>query len=321
VYLLVDGYASTISKELEKQLSDAGVHFREFEPIFRGKNYYFGRRLHHKVAVADNYFSLTGGLNIADRYNDVDNIPAWLDYALYVEGETSFELASICCGLWNYTSARPKIFPRSVETAATEIPEDEKCSVRVRRNDWVRRKNQVWRSYFNLFNHADDEIIIMCSYFLPGLIYRNRMARAARKGVIIKVIVAGPSDIPVAKYAERYLYRWMLRNNIEVYEYQETVLHAKIAEHDGRWMTIGSYNVNNISAYASIELNLDVRNKPFVKNVQEELLKVIEADCVRITPEIHNKSTNFFKNFLNLCAYEFIKIVLYLFTFYFKREE
>jgi cardiolipin synthase len=86
-------------------------------------------------------------------------------------------------------------------------------------------------------------------------------------------------------------------------------------------MTIGSYNVNNISAYASIELNLDVRNKPFVKDVESDLLKVIEQDCVRITPETYHKSTNLIKNFINFCAYEFVKAVLYLFTFYFKREE
>jgi len=79
-------------------------------------------------------------------------------------------------------------------------------------------------------------------------------------GVIIKVVQAGISDIALSKYAERYMYRWLLRNKVEIYEYQKTVLHGKIAVCDDQWMTVGSYNVNNLSAYASIELNLDVDN-------------------------------------------------------------
>ncbi|MEJ0105931.1 MAG: phospholipase D-like domain-containing protein [Bacteroidota bacterium] len=55
------------------------------------------------------------------------------------------------------------------------------------------------------------------------------------------------------------MYDWLLRNNIELYEYQASILHAKVAACDDELLTIGSYNINNISAYASIELNLDVR--------------------------------------------------------------
>src|SRR5688572_899040 len=53
VYVLVDGYASDLSSDFVKELEDAGVSFRFFEPLFRSKSLYFGRRLHHKVIVAD----------------------------------------------------------------------------------------------------------------------------------------------------------------------------------------------------------------------------------------------------------------------------
>jgi cardiolipin synthase A/B len=89
VYLLVDGYASqALSKSFIADLKSAGVNFRFFEPLFRSRNFYFGRRMHHKVFVADARHSLVGGINIADRYNDFEGHPAWLDFALYCEGET-----------------------------------------------------------------------------------------------------------------------------------------------------------------------------------------------------------------------------------------
>lgn len=137
----------------------------------------------------------------------------------------------------------------------------------------------------------------------------------------MQVIMAGQSDVMIAKYAERYLYKWLLKNNIEIYEYQKNVLHAKVAVKDGKWMTIGSYNVNSISTYASIELNIDIRNRPFAKYMQQELDEIMANDCIRITEENYNLSTGIFKSIAQRAAYEFIKIVFYLFTFYFRQEK
>lgn len=323
VFFMVDGYASqNLTRELHREFKEAGVYYEQFEPFFRNRSFYFGRRMHHKIMVADGFYSLVGGLNIADRYNDMPGIPAWLDYAVYAEGEVSFELSKLCCRMWNQNSIACKAVPGEQDLKMIEqIPHDERCSVRIRRNDWVKGKNQVWKSYFDMFNHAQEDIIIMCSYFLPGWVYRKRMEKAVSRGVKIKVVTAGKSDVMVAKYAEKYLYRWMLRNKIELYELRDRVLHAKIAVQDGKWMTIGSYNVNNISAYASVELNLDVRNRAFAGHVQATLEKVIAEDCVQITEEVYARSSNIFKKALYRISYEFIRVMLYLFTFYFKKEE
>jgi cardiolipin synthase len=160
----------------------------------------------------------------------------------------------------------------------------------------------------------------MCSYFLPGRVLKNCLSRAAKRGVKVKIILAGPCDIMLAKYAERYLYNWMLRNGIEVYEYQQSVLHAKMMVVDNHWVTIGSFNVNNISTYASMELNLDVRNKPFAGSVQELMDGIIENDCIRVTEKNIKNNIGFFKRLLQKTSYEIIRIVLNLSTFYFRPE-
>ena len=67
----------------------------------------------------------------------------------------------------------------------------------------------------------------------------------------------------------------MWKNGIEIYEYQPSVLHAKLAVADGRWVTMGSYNVNNISAFANLELNLDVRNRVVATHPEAETEKII----------------------------------------------
>ena len=160
----------------------------------------------------------------------------------------------------------------------------------------------------------------MCSYFIPGILYRRKLVQAVKKGVRVRVILAGISDIKMAKYAERFLYEWMLKNKISIYEYQETVLHAKVATYDGSWTTVGSYNVNNISAYASLELNLDIRNKDFAKATGVMMENIIRDHCKEITTENYLNKVNIFVRILQRFSYGFFNTVLKLFTFYFRQE-
>ncbi|OSZ82057.1 hypothetical protein CAP35_01950 [Chitinophagaceae bacterium IBVUCB1] len=325
IFFLADGYASqNIDDDYINTIRSAGIYFRLFEPIFKSSNFYFGRRLHHKVFVADYSKALVGGINIENKYNDMPAQPAWFDMALYTEGEAATQLSAICCEMWNGGRDKAIIAHPPDAQRITQILNNHtgtEYAVRVRRNDWVKRKSQIWKSYFNMLNTCSDEMIIASSYFLPGWVFRQRMLAAIKRGVKIKVIVAGQSDVVLAKSAEKYLYRWMLKNGIELYEYTRSILHAKVACADSKRLTIGSYNVNNISAYASIELNLDVRNKPFVSTVQEELNHVINTDCKRITEEEYCRKTHYLRRVWQYVAYLTVKLLLNVVTFYYTQEK
>jgi len=203
---------------------------------------------------------------------------------------------------------------------AIAIPVEDRSSVRMRRNDWLMHKNEISATYIEMLRHAQSHTTILCSYFLPGKVIRRQMVHAIQRGVSIRVIAAGRSDVALSKYAERWFYDWLLRNGIELYEYQKNILHGKIAVCDDKWMTIGSYNINNISAYASIELNLDVRNSSFTKEVRGTLEKIIADDCIQITRQHQSQNKNIFKQFVRWLSYQFIRIIFYVFTFYFKHR-
>jgi cardiolipin synthase len=321
VYLLTDGYASQVmSQKFIDDLKGSGVHFRFFEPIFRSNYFYFGRRMHHKVFVSDTRYVLVGGVNITNRYNDMPGKPAWLDFALYAEGEIARDLCVLCWKTWNGFPVKMGITPCEEKQLQFNFNGEEKNQVRMRRNDWVRRKNEISATYIEMFRHAKSHINIMCSYFLPGKVIRRLLSHASKRGVKIKVITAGPSDVMLAKHAERWMYDWLLRNKIDLYEYQPSILHAKVAVCDSEWLTIGSYNVNNISAYASIELNLDVRNASLAIITEDRLQKIIDKDCIHITKEKHIRTKNVFKQFIRWFSYEFIRLAFYMLTFYYKQK-
>ena len=320
VFLMVDGYASQhLSKEFVSHLRNAGVRFKWFEPLFRSSKFYLGRRLHYKTVVVDARYSLTGGVNISNRYNDLPHTPAWMDMALYCEGEAAAALQQVCMSLWRKES-RGMTLPSNPPT--TLAPGSAMTQqVRVRLNDWVKRKNQITRSYLYMLLYARKEILIMCSYFLPGRMFRREILNAVKRGVAIKVVLAGPSDVMVAKHAERYLYNWLLRNKISVYEYQKTVLHAKMAVADASFVTVGSYNINNISAYASLELNMDVKDPLLAAEAKQRIEQIIVQDCREVTRENFPVSRNIFRRWWEWLCYRFINTMLSLFTFYFKQEE
>lgn len=321
VHLLADGYASkALPKAFIEELKEAGIHFRFFNPLFKSKSFYFGRRLHHKVVVVDTKYALVGGINISNRYNDPADEPAWLDFGIYIEGEAAKELCVLCWKTWNNYPVRMGATPCEQKKSDLEIPKEELSEVSMRRNDWVRRKNEISSTYIEMFRNSKSHITILCSYFLPGRVIRRQLRNAAQRGVTIKVITAGLSDIIWSKYAERYMYDWLLRNKIELYEYQPAILHGKIAVCDSQWVTIGSYNINDISAYASIELNMNVRNEIFAKNAEQVLLKIAEKDCIHVTKEYHLRTKNVFKQLAHWFSYKIIRVIFYLFTFYFKRR-
>jgi cardiolipin synthase A/B len=318
VYLLLDGYASRkLSPDTLEVIRKSGIHFRWFEPLFKSSRFYIGRRMHHKIFVADGLHSLVGGINISNHYNDLPDQPAWLDWAAYAKGNVSTELHNICVKLW-FKGAHKSAMLVAMRNSSNLVTE---CHIRIRINDWVRNQNQISRSYLEMFHRADTQVTIMSSYFLPGRIFRRNLSQAAKRGVKIRIILTKVADVPLAKSAERFFYAWLLRRNIEIYEYRKRILHGKIATYDGLWVTVGSYNFNNISAYASLELNLDVHNPSFAQQVEQTFDKIIQQDCDLITKTSYEKKTGLWDTFRYRIAYESVRFIFFIFTFYFKREK
>ena len=320
VAILIDGYASqSLPFWLTESFREAGIQFNWFYPFWKTKKFYFGRRLHHKVVVVDKGKVLVGGLNISDRYNDTDTRPAWLDWAVYAEGDVAAAVQRICQRRSKIT-LQNKVIPPS-DYIVLDEKETAPCKLRVRINDWVNRKMQITESYLEMFRKAKSHIIIASPYFMPGNKFRKKILEAVSRGVRVSIILGSKSDVAIARYAEQYLYPWLLRNKIEIYEYQKNVLHGKMATYDGKWVTNGSYNINNISAYASVELNLDVYNRNFAQEVENELKRTMMEDCEQITLDNYRKRASLYQRFLQRSAYDIIRVLFFIFSFYFRQRD
>ncbi len=319
VYVLADGYASQgLPASLKSRMKEAGVHFRFFEPLFKSKNLYFGRRMHHKIVVIDTAITLVGGINLANRYNDIDEMPSWLDFAALVHGPAAAVLEKHCKRMWDDRELTRNLYPDDPDSFD---PVPGHPVIRVRRNDWIHRQNEISAAYTRMFTMAKSHILIFCSYFLPGKVIRRQLHYAAKRGVRIQVVITERSDIPLAKYAERWFYDWLLRRGVELYEYHPSILHAKLATCDGVWTTVGSYNLNELSWYASIECNLEIIDKQFAEHTTAVLQEIMASDCIPITKAVHEDQKNWVRQFFRWLSYMLIRLTFLLSTSYYKRDK
>lgn len=311
VYLLFDAFGSMAFPDIViNELTATGIHFRFFSPFFSLNSFYVGRRLHHKIVVLDGQQILIGGINIAEKYHGTAQEKPWLDYAVLIQEETVAKMLQLVCR--NLFFKNRHLY-RHKMMAVFYTPEEN--SLRIIQNDWLKRKNEIYKAYLTAFGQAKNEIIIVGSYFLPGRRLTKALKKAAQNKVTIKLILSGISDVKISQRATYHIYNKLLRNNIELYEYQAAVLHGKAAVVDGHWTTIGSFNLNNLSTFGSLEMNVEIKSTAFSTAYSSHLYGIIEQ-CQKITAESIKKRNTIYSHFINWLSYWTAKFLLDLVTYF-----
>ena len=305
VYVLLDGYGSnSLPHKFTNALIQHGIYFR----FFSTNIFFIGRRLHHKVVVADGKIALIGGINIADKYHGTKTNEPWLDYAVQIEGKITEQLQIQCRNIF----LRKKWQSRKIMAAFNQHTG---ISALILQNDWLKRKNEICNAYLKAILNAKKDMIIVGSYFLPGKRLTNTLKKAARNGVNIKLILSGISDVPLARQATCYLYSSLLKQGIELYEWNKSVLHGKAAMADDCWATIGSFNLNHLSSYASMELNVEIISPRFSAAFKSHLNQVIDQ-CEKITFNTLETRNGIVAKFSNWLSYRLVRTGLIIITYF-----
>jgi cardiolipin synthase len=101
-----------------------------------------------------------------------------------------------------------------------------------------------------------------------------------RRGVTVQVLVPGSIDHAFVRQASRATWGPLLQAGVEIYEYQPALLHAKTMVIDGRWVTVGSTNLDPRSFALSQELNVIVYDRAIARRMEE----IFAADLADATP-------------------------------------
>jgi cardiolipin synthase len=106
---------------------------------------------------------------------------------------------------------------------------------------------------------ARKSIYITTPYFLPDRSMTDELVHAAEQGVSVTLIVPGKhDDHTLTRSSGRSAFGKLLKAGAKVYEYEPSMIHAKIAIFDGVWSVVGSTNLDNRSFGINDEVNVAV---------------------------------------------------------------
>jgi cardiolipin synthase A/B len=106
---------------------------------------------------------------------------------------------------------------------------------------------------------------------VPDFSFLKYLKRAARCGIDVRILLLGISDIFFIPMATAMFYQCMLQSGMRIFEYTQSVLHAKIMILDD-WVTVGSSNLDHLSLFSNLEVDV-VLNLPSSKTaIQEQFL-------------------------------------------------
>ena len=307
VYVLLDAYGSAaLPNSFAQDLVQHGILLRFFSPLFSLNNFYIGRRMHHKIVVADEKMALIGGINIADKYHGTTGSEPWLDYAVQLNCPAAKNL-QILCSDYFFKKGSSKKIPPVLHSAGSAL-------VGILQNDWLQQKTEVCDAYTNAFIHAEKEIVIVGSYFLPGNRLAKALKKACKRGIKTTVILAGISDVPLVRRATEHLYSSFLDDHMRIYEWNKSVVHGKAAVVDNKWSTVGSFNLNSLSCYGSIEMNVEVHSVEFAENLRAGFEMVI-SQCSEITKGSLRQRAGIFNKLGNWISYQMVRTTMLFLTF------
>lgn len=255
LYDAVGGFG--VSSGYLAALTAAGVDVVQFHPIAPWRRRWnLQRRDHRKVLVVDDEVGFTGGLNISDDYAAVaDGGKGWRDTHCVVRGPIVADLARSFRRTWLYSGGKPypaappaeKIAP----TAGTSL-------ARLLDNTQRRRRRRIRRAYLAAINAARTHILIQNAYFLPDRGVRGALRRAVARGVDVRVICPGHSDVRLIELATLLVFRRLVSAGVKIRRWRGVMMHAKTAVIDAMWSTIGSYNLDYISLLYNLEDTIEV---------------------------------------------------------------
>lgn len=285
INLLFDAWGSSLPGAYLDFLHGAGVRTLAYHPIrFSGSRRALVERLarrdHRKSLIVDSHVGFTGGINLSNDYAAVeDGGGGWRDTHLRLEGPAVLELEYFFRRTWRRAHGAPLDERRYGTDGRRPDPLVSIASSHLRRS-----RASIREAYRDAIRGARERVWITNAYFLPQIRLLRALTNAAKRGVDVRLMIAGTTDVPAVLFASRSIYDRLLQAGVRLYEWNGRVMHAKTAVIDGRWSTVGSSNLDAQSLRQNLEANAIVRHPGFAAAMERMFLEDL-ASCDEINAE------------------------------------
>ncbi|MFY8191376.1 MAG: phospholipase D-like domain-containing protein, partial [Bacteroidia bacterium] len=311
ITLVLDAFGSkSFPQAWKEKLELLGMSVSFFSRFKLAFTFHTGTRLHHKIFIFDEQIALLGGINISNHYSAFGSGKTWLDFGVKVQGNLVQDLLHISLGIEKPLGRKYKQ-QYQAQTGTVKA--------RILQNHWAKARFGISKQYRQSIRSSKQQITLVASYFLPSIALKRMLKNAQKRGVQVSLILGGISDVPIIRNATHHYYADLLIAGVQIYEWQASVLHAKLAFIDHDWMSVGSYNINHLSDFGSTECNIEIVDATYqsaclnlVKSLMEKSAKHIEATDYLKKLSLHQK-------LINYCAYHLMRFSFRM-LFYFQSD-
>ncbi|MFE2050651.1 phospholipase D-like domain-containing protein [Streptomyces sp. NPDC059459] len=283
VRLLLDGFGSRlIEAEQLRTMERAGVQVAWFRKPLYLSPLKQNHRCHRKVLVVDEETAFTGGVGIAEEWcGDARNPQEWRDTHVEVRGPAVDGIAAAFAQNWaechdelfddrdRFVEHRPQgdSIVQVVRGSASFGWQDMQTLIRV------------------MLESAEERVRLATAYFSPDAYFVELLCATARRGVEVEIVLPGPyTDKRVCQLAGQHFYEDLTACGVKIYQYQPTMMHAKVVTVDRVAALIGSTNFNRRSLDHDEEVMLAVLDQEFTATLDRhfdadlEVSELIRAD-------------------------------------------
>ncbi len=252
-----------------------GIETRLFHPLL-GHFLNLLLRDHRKIIVVDRRIAFTGGMNVGNEYSAARHPSggAWRDTHVRVEGSAAWELAIVFNEGWVRAGGAPLRLPLHVPSDATR-PKTIVLDCRSGRGH-----AEMASVLIATLAASRHRLWVANAYFAPHPRVLEQLCAAARRGVDVRLLLPGQSDMPLVRRAGHGSYAGLLASGVRIFEYQPSVMHAKTLVADDWASMIGSSNLDYRSYYFNNECNLlildDTTGRSMAASFADDLSKSVE---------------------------------------------
>ena len=293
--VLADGLGSFgLADSYWDRLRDFGGEFRWFNPVALSR---LSIRDHRKILVCDDTTAFIGGFNLAGEYEGDGVESGWRDLGMSIRGPLARQLAEAFDEMFAGANYLHKAFTGLRKSNRQKTVEAPKARLLL----GAPGRNNPLKLTLRRDLKTGKDIRVMCAYFLPPWRMRRDLARAAREGGRVRLILPYKTDVPMSRLAAQSIYRRLLQAGVEIYEYEPQILHAKLFVIDGI-VYVGSANLDSRSLNSNYELLVRLTDPELVREGREIFDKDLPR-CRKIDFETFRKSRTLWQRVMGRLAF------------------
>lgn len=292
VRVLLDAWgARPVERRLLGLMTAAGVDVHWFRPLHRMRPREINHRTHRKILVVDEAVGFTGGVGISDFWlGDARNEKEWRDTHFRIEGPAVDGLRAAFLDNWSETDRS------SLDSAFDLFPKQPGAgtsTVQCVRGDSSSNGSDLNTLFVTLLQMARSRFRVTTAYFVPDDDLTQRLCDAAERGVEVQVLLPGPhADKRFVQMEGEADYAQLMKSGVELWNFQPSMLHAKVMTVDGIIANVGSANFNARSLECDEEFNM-VAFDPVIADILDQHFDTDLQRSVRIDPSRWKKRSLF----------------------------